>query len=388
METQRRKILKINIDFYILFTITFLLSVLGIVMISSASTVIGERFFNDPFWFSRRQIIWWVISFAAMMVLSRINYRVYGRMSALILLISIALLALVLIPGFSQEVGGATRWLNLGFFTVQPSEIAKFALVVYFAHILNKKYSQSWKAKHLFVPGFLVLLLITLLIFLEPDLGTAAVIWIIVFIVLFVGGVKFGHLIGIGSIGALMMAVYMFLSEYQLIRLWSFLDRLLGRSSELSAANFQVSQSLIALGSGNIIGLGLGNSLQKYSYLPEAHTDFIFAIIGEEFGLVGTLLVIVLFLLFTFLGIRICIRSKDYFGRVLAAGLTAMISVPAIVNTAVVTGLLPVTGLALPFISSGGSSLLISMGSVGVLLNISRQNMLAEPKEQEEDAHA
>lgn len=387
METHRRKILKINIDFYILFTITFLLSVLGIVMISSASTVIGERYFNDPFWFSRRQIIWWVISFAAMMVLSRINYRIYGRMSVLILLISIALLALVLIPGFSQEVGGATRWLNLGFFTMQPSEIAKFALVMYFAHVLNKKYSKSWKAKHLFLPGFLVLLLVTLLIFLEPDLGTAAVIWIIVFIVFFVGGVKFGHLIGIGSIGTILMAVYMFLSEYQLIRLWSFLDRLLGRSSELSAANFQVSQSLIALGSGNIIGLGLGNSLQKYSYLPEAHTDFIFAIIGEEFGLVGTLLVVLLFLLFTFLGIRICIRTKDYFGRVLAAGLTAMISVPAIVNTAVVTGLLPVTGLALPFISSGGSSLLISMGSVGVLLNISRQNMLAEPKEQEEDDH-
>ena len=381
METDRRKVLKINIDFYILFTITFLLSVLGIVIISSASTVIAERFFGDPFWFFRRQIIWWSISFTAMIILSKINYRIYGRISGFIILASIALLALVLIPGFSQEVGGSTRWLNLGFFTIQPSEIAKFALVVYFANTLSNKYSRTLKAKHIFLPGFLIMLLITFLIFMEPDLSTAVVLWIIIFIVLFVGGVKLSHLAGIGFTGAALLAGYMVLEEYRMERFFAFLDR----GGELSSANFQISQSLIALGSGNIIGLGLGNSVQKYSYLPEAHTDFIFAILGEELGLAGTMLVILLFLLFTFLGVRICLRTRDYFGRVMAAGLTAMISVPALINTGVVTGLLPVTGLALPFISSGGSSLFISMSSVGVLLNISRQNMLVTGKVEEED---
>ncbi len=381
MEADRRDVLKINIDFYILFILTFLLSVLGIVMISSASTVIGERFFGDSFWFFRRQIIWWVVSFAAMILLSKINYKIYGRTSAFILLASIALLALVLIPGFSQEVGGANRWLNLGFFSIQPSEIAKFALVVYFARVLEKRYSRTFKATHVFFPGFLVLLLTTVLIFLEPDLSTAVVMWVIVFIVLFVGGVKLWHLLGIGLAGSILLASYMFLGQYRVERLFAFLDR----SGEASATNFQISQSLIALGSGNIIGLGLGNSVQKYSYLPEAHTDFIFAIIGEELGLIGTLLVIVLFLLFTFFGIRVCLRSRDYFGRNLAAGLTAMISIPAIINTGVVTGLLPVTGLTLPFISSGGSSLLISMSSVGVLLNISRQNMVKVPEGEEEE---
>jgi len=376
MGTERRNVLKINVDFYILFTITFVLSVLGITMISSASTVIGERYFSDPYWFLRRQIIWWVLSFAAMLLISKINYRIYSRISGFMILASIALLALVLIPGFSEEVGGSNRWLNLWFFNMQPSEIAKIALVVYFADLLNRKYSRTLKAKDIFLPGFLVLLLITLLIFLEPDLGTAVVIWVIIFIVLFVGGVRFSHLLGIGFTGGLMMAGYMLLEGYRRERFFAFLNR----SSELDSTNFQINQSLIALGSGNVIGLGLGNSVQKYSYLPEAHTDFIFAIIGEELGLVGTLLVVLLFLLFTFFGIRVCLRTRDYFGRTLAAGLTGMISIPALINIGVVTGLLPVTGLTLPFISSGGSSLLVSMSSVGVLLNISRQNMLVVNK--------
>ncbi|MGM0365764.1 MAG: putative lipid II flippase FtsW [Actinomycetota bacterium] len=381
METDKRNVLRINVDFYILFTVTFILSILGIVMISSASTVIGDRFFNDPYWFFRRQIIWWVISCTAMLLLSRINYRFFGRISGFLMLAAIALLALVLIPGFSEEVGGSTRWLNLWFFSVQPSEIAKFALVVYFADILNRKYSKTLKAKDVYLPGFLVLLLVTVLIFLEPDLGTAMVIWIIIFIVLFAGGVRFSHLLGVGFTGTILLAGYMLLGEYRRERLFAFLNE----TSELSGSNFQISQSLIALGSGNIIGLGLGNSVQKYSYLPEAHTDFIFAIIGEEMGLVGTLMVVLLFLLFTFLGIRVCLRTRDYFGRTMAAGLTAMISVPALINTGVVTGLLPVTGLTLPFISAGGSSLFISMASVGVLLNISRQNMVFEKGSEKED---
>jgi len=173
-------------------------------------------------------------------------------------------------------------------------------------------------------------------------------------------------------IGSLVTVGYMFLEDYRRERLLAFFNG----SSESGGFNFQINQSLIALGSGNILGLGLGNSVQKYSYLPEAQTDFIFAIIGEELGLIGTILIVVLFLLFVFFGIRICLKTNDYYGRVLAAGLTSLITVPAIINISVVIGLIPVTGLTLPFISFGGSSLLLSMVSVGILLNISRQNLL------------
>ncbi|MDD3776931.1 MAG: putative lipid II flippase FtsW [Actinomycetota bacterium] len=372
MTVDRRNILKINVDFYVLFVLVFILSVLGIIMISSASTVIGERYFGDPYWYFRRQILWWVLSIAAMIIVSKINYQVYRRISIAAILVAIVLLALVLIPGIAEEIGGAKRWINLWFFNIQPSEIAKVALILFFADNLNRRYSRTLRAKDLFLPGFLVLLAITVLIFLEPDLGTAVVIWVLVFVVMYAGGVRLGHLIGITFIGGLITVGYMFLEDYRRERLFAFLNR----SSELDAANFQVNQSLIALGSGNIVGLGLGNSVQKYSYLPEAHTDFIFAIIGEELGLIGTLTVILMFILFTFFGIRVCLRTREPFGRTLAAGLTAMISIPALINMGVVVGLLPVTGLTLPFISSGGSSLLISMVSVGVLLNISRQNMI------------
>ncbi len=369
MNPERRKILRINIDFYIIFIITFILSVIGLIMVSSASTVVAERLFNDPYWFLRRQIIWWVISFILLIISSKINYKIYKKLSIFIILISIALLGLVLIPGIGEEIGGSKRWLNLWFFNIQPSEFVKIALVIFFAEILNRKYVNTMKIKDLIFPGFLVLLLTTVLIFMEPDLGTVIVIWLIVFAVLLVAGVKFAHVLGLGIVMAIITGIYLLMEEYRRVRLFAFLNK----TAEYADANFQVDQSLIALGSGNLIGLGLGNSLQKYSYLPEAHTDFIFAILGEELGLIGTMLVIVLFLLFAFFGIRVCLRTKDYFGRILAAGLTMIIVVPALINISVVIGLIPVTGLTLPFISSGGSSLMLSMVSVGILLNIARQ---------------
>ena len=207
------------------------------------------------------------------------------------------------------------------------------------------------------------------------------VIGLVTYIVLCAGGVRFKHLFGLGFIAALVTTGYLFLEDYRRERIFAFTERIIAMingSEEIGGISFQVSQSLIALGSGNIIGLGLGNSVQKYYYLPEAHTDFIFAIIGEEFGLVGTILIVVLFILFMFFGIRVCIKTKDYFGRTMAVGLTSIIVIPAIINIAVVIGLAPVTGLALPFISYGGSSLLVSMISVGILLNISRNNMISK----------
>ena len=371
-QVKRHRIFSIGLEYYFLFIITLILSIIGIVMISSASVSVGERLFNDSYWFIRRQVIWWLISFPCFLIATRIDYKKYRKFSNVFILIVIGMLALVLIPGFSVESGGAKRWLDLWFFSPQPSEFAKLALVFFFSDHLGKHYTKNPVIKRILWPSFFVLCLVTILIFLEPDLSTVIVIWLIIFIIMYVGEVKLKHMISLGFIGALVTTGYMFLEDYRRERLLAFFNG----SSDSGGFNFQINQSLIALGSGNILGLGLGNSVQKYSYLPEAQTDFIFAIIGEELGLIGTMLIVILFLLFAFFGIRICLKTNDYYGRVLAAGLTSLITVPAIINIAVVIGLIPVTGLTLPFISFGGSSLLLSMVSVGILLNISRQNLL------------
>ena len=371
-QVKRHRIFSIGLEYYFLFVITLILSIIGIVMISSASIPVGERYFNDSYWFIRRQVIWWLISFPCFLIATRIDYKKYRRFSNIFILIVIGMLALVLIPGFSIESGGAKRWLNLWFFSPQPSEFAKLALVFFFSEHLGRHYIKNPGIKRILWPSFFVLCLVTILIFLEPDLSTVIVIWLIIFIIMYVGEVKLKHIISLGFIGALVTIGYMFLEDYRRERILAFFNG----GSESGGFNFQINQSLIALGSGSILGLGLGNSVQKYSYLPEAQTDFIFAIIGEELGLIGTMLIVVLFLLFAFFGIRVCLKTNDYYGRVLAAGLTSLITVPAIINIAVVIGIIPVTGLTLPFISFGGSSLLLSMVSVGILLNISRQNLL------------
>jgi cell division protein FtsW len=373
---QRYNVLKINIEYYFIFVIVFILSIIGIIMVSSSSIAVGDRYFNDPYWFIRRQIVWWVISFIAFIILSKINYRFYSKISIFFILISIGLLALVLIPGLSSVVGGSRRWLNLFFFNIQPSEIAKIALIVFVCDSLNKKYKENSVFKNIIWPSFVVLLVVTLLIFLEPDFGTVVIIWIVIFLIFFIGNVRYPHIISLGLAGIAVLVAYMFMEDYRRERIFAFFNK----TAEAGGVNFQVNQSLIALGSGNIIGLGLGNSIQKYSYLPEAHTDFIFAILGEEFGLVGTMVVIVLFLLLAFIGIRICLKTEDYFGRTLAGAITGLIIAQSVMNIAVVIGLIPVTGLTLPFISSGGSSLLVNMACAGILLNISRQNLTSTNK--------
>ena len=375
---------KVNIEYYFLFIITSILFALGIMMVFSSSITYGESYFNDPYWFIKRQLIWSVVSFIFFIIFSRFNYHNYSKLSNFIIVIIIGLLALVLIPGFSIEVGGSKRWLNLLFFNVQPSEFTKIAVIIYLSKVLNVKYRNIYKIKNIIFPAFITLLLITFLIFLEPDLGSVIVIWAVVFTILFVAEVRLKHIIGLGFIWLVVTAGYSFMEEYRRARIFAFINK----AGEHSQVNFQVAQSLIALGSGNITGLGLGNSIQKYFYLPEAHTDFIFAIIGEELGLIGTVFIVILFLLFTFFGIRVCIKAKDFLGRILAAGFTSLIAIQAMINIYVVVGLIPVTGLTLPFISLGGSSMLTSMISAGILLNISRYSTTALEKAEDEEKAA
>lgn len=383
---QRYNIFRLNLEYYFLFIIVLVLSISGIIMVSSASIAVGERYFNDPYWFVRRQAVWWVISFVIFLITSKINYRFYSKISVVFLLVSIGLLAIVLIPGVSPVVGESRRWINLFFFNFQPSEVAKIALIIFISDSLNKRYNDKPVMKNIFWPSFVALTVVTLLIFLEPDFGTVIIIWVSVFILFFIGNVRFPHMISLGALGLVTLVAYMFMEEYRRERIFAWLNKT--DVAAASGANFQVNQSLIALGSGHLFGLGLGNSIQKYSYLPEAHTDFIFAIIGEEAGLAGTLALILLFLAFVFFGIRVCLKTKDYFGRTLAGTITGMIVAQAIINISVVIGALPVTGLTLPFISSGGTSLLISMASAGIILNIARQNFTLLKKSDNESAGA
>jgi cell division protein FtsW len=341
-------------------------------MVSSSSVAVGDMYFNDPYWFVRRQVIWWVISFIVFIITSKINYRFYSKISVIFILVSIALLAIVLIPGVSPVIGESRRWINLFFFNFQPSEVTKLALIIFISDSLNKRYNDKPVMKNILWPSFVALAVVTLLIFLEPDFGTVIIIWVAVFILFFIGNTRFPHMLSLGALGLVTLVVYMLMADYRRERIFAWLNK--SDVATASGANFQVNQSLIALGSGHLFGLGLGNSIQKYSYLPEAHSDFIFAILGEEAGLVGTLVLILLFLAFVFFGIRVCLKTKDYFGRTLAGTITGMIAAQAIINICVVIGVLPVTGLTLPFLSSGGTSLLVSMASAGIILNIARQN--------------
>lgn len=378
LENKKINFIKINIEYYFIFIITALLLVVGMVMVSSASMSFGESYRSDAFYFIRRQMIWSAISIVVLLVLNKIDYHKIAKISNFLILIAIGLLALVLIPGIGVEIGGARRWF-IFIFSVQPSELAKIIVIIYLSDILNKKYRDIYKIKAILFPAFVFLLIITFLIFMEPDYSTAIIIWVVIFIILFIGEVRFRHIAGIMVTWGIFAVGYLFLESYRRERIIAFLNQ----NSEAGGSNFQVNQSLIALGSGNIFGLGLGNSMQKYSYLPEANTDFIFSIIGEEFGLIGTLFVVTLFVLFAFFGIRVAMKAKDYLGRLIAVGITCLIVIQAIMNISVSIGLFPVTGITLPFISLGGSSLVTTMAGAGILLNISKYKIISPLEENE-----
>ncbi|MCL4386483.1 MAG: putative lipid II flippase FtsW [Cyanobacteria bacterium] len=383
LSNKRINLIRVNIEYYFIFIITALLLVTGMVMVSSTSITLGESYYNDAYYFIRKQIIWSVISIILLFVFSRIDYHKIARISNFLMLISIGLLAIVLIPGIGTEIGGSKRWINLPFLSPQPSEFVKLAVIIYVSDVLNKKYRNIYKIKTILFPAFIFLLIATFLIFMEPDFSVAVTIWILVFILMFAGEVRFKHIIGIVLIWLAFSAGYLFLENYRRERIFAFLNK----TGDVLGSNFQINQSLIALGSGGIFGVGLGNSLQKYSYLPEANTDFIFSILGEEFGLIGTLFIVILFILFAFFGIRIALKSKDYLGRLIAIGITSLITIQAIMNIAVSVGVIPVTGMTLPFVSMGGSSLLSIMTGVGILLNISKYRIYPAREEKWEEEY-
>lgn len=360
---------KESVDFVLIFAVVTLLTI-GIVMIFSASSIRGEELFNDSYHFLKRQIIFAIIGLIAMIAAIKIDYHFFKKNAKLILLFAIFLLTIVLIPGLGKSVGGSRRWLGIGSFGGQPSEIAKLAIIIYIAQFYTRKKDQIKNFKKGVLPILIVTGVVFFLILLEPDLGTAILILGLVFIMLFANGAKIWHLILMvaGSIPA----IYLFISmePYRKERLLVFLNPW----ADPLDSGYHIIQSLLALGSGGFFGVGLGNSHQKFLYLPEPGTDFIFAIIGEELGFLAIMIVILLYLIIAWKGLKISYNTEDKFGSILAMGITVMIVVQAILNMAVVTASVPITGITLPFISYGGSSLVVFLFSVGILLNISKNN--------------
>ncbi len=342
---------------------------LGIVMVYSSSSVLATIKFADSSFFLERQIIRAGIGILIMLVLICVPLRLWAKLSPYLLLAGLG--SLVLVSFFGE--GPAKRWLPLpdllSSFSFQPSEFVKLALVIYLADVLVRKEDEIQDFKTGFMPRLLLIGFVVGLIALQPDLGTALAVSTIALVMLWVGGGRSLHLLYTGLAALPIVGLSLYFSPYQLKRVLSFLNR-----GDAQGADYQVSQSLLALGNGGGIGVGIGDSMQKQQFLPEPHTDFVFAFIGEELGLAGTLSVIGLFVALAIHGFRIAREAPTRHGFLLATGITLMISVYAVLNIGVVTGMLPTTGLPLPFISYGGSSMFWNLSGIGILVGVARDS--------------
>jgi cell division protein FtsW len=355
---------------YLLLAATIgVLNVVGAVMVLSASSVSSLTDYGSAWYFFQRQIAWTAVAVAAFMITARIDYHSWRRWVRPLLLVSGALLFVVLIPGIGIEVAGSRRWLGTGALRFQPTEIAKLALLVFAADVVARRAKELHDWRRVLRPVLLVMVLLGALVLREPDLDSTIVIMLIAFTVLIVGGVRLRHLAVVGSVTAVAGTLLALSEPYRRARMFAFLNP----SSDASSTGYQISQSLIAVGSGGLTGVGLGAGRAKWLFLPNAHTDFIFAIIGEELGLLGCTLVVALFVAFAVLGTRAALRAPDRFGTLLAAGVTAWVVGQAAINIGAVIGLLPVSGIPLPFVSFGGSALVFTMAAAGILGNVARQ---------------
>lgn len=352
-----------------------LLAIMIVLMLTGFLTLFSATYYKavdsgDPLSEVKKQLFGAAVGAAAMCFTTRMPYQFWGkrRVVTIGVALSLALLTLVAIPGIGVYINGSRRWLSLGGVSFQPGEFAKYAAVLFMAMALTargRRIEKFWKGilPVLAVPGVMFLLILQ-----QPNLSTAGTIIIVSMLMVMLAGAKWKHMLALGAGGLALGAYYAWSEEYRRERLLSFMNPF----AKMSDEGYQLSQSLIAFGSGGLFGMGLGQGRQKYAYLPYPESDFIFAIVGEDFGLAGCLVVILLFIAFLLAGMRIAMTCDDKFGCLLAAGITGMISVQAFINMGVVVGVLPTTGLPLPFFSAGGTSLSITMAAVGIVLNISR----------------
>lgn len=351
----------------LLFLLTVLLVGLSVVMVYSASAVTAMSRWGNPYHFLQRQLLWAVCGFTVMFVVMRLDYRVYRRASVIWGLFGVTV-ALLVAVFFFPEINGTHRWVSFGFASLQPSELAKLSVVLFTAAVLDRRMHQVNELREVLLPVGVFTLALVAMILRQPDYGTSAVIIAVVASMIFMAGLHYRFLIAsaLAIVPAAIALIYT--SPYRLQRLTSFLNP----EADPLGNGYQANQSLIAIGSGGVFGRGLMDGIQKLYYLPEAHTDFIYAVIGEEIGLVGTTLLLVCFACIAWRGFRIALLAPDRFGSLLALGITMVVVLQALLNISVVTAMLPTKGIPLPFVSNGGSSLLISMIGMGVLLNISQ----------------
>ncbi len=360
-------------DITLLFPVLFLVGV-GIVMVYSASSALALKKFGTSYYFLKKQSVFALLGIVVLVVSCHIPYRMYRSLAYPLLFLSIAFLTVILISGFGYSAGGAKRWFRIAGFTFQPSEFARFALVIYLAYSLNRKMDRIKAFSVGFLPHVLVLGLFTVLIMLQPDFGSVVIFGAITWIMLFVGGVRISYLLG--SMVLVLPGVYYMMTgaDYRIQRIMSFMNPWQYSGDK----GYQVIHSLLAFGTGGIWGAGIGKGYQKLFYLPEPHTDFIFSVIGEELGLIGVLIILGLYTVILWRGISIAKNSQDPFGSFVAIGLTTAMGLQICVNMGVALGLLPTKGLTLPFLSYGGTSLLMNMAAIGVLMNISGMKKVSQ----------
>ena len=354
----------------ILFAAVILLAIFGIIMIYSASSIWAEYKFNDAFKFIKAQFLFFIVGILAMLVLSKIDYHIYYKKANLILLVCFLLLVLVLIPGIGTIRNGSRSWFGIGSLGIQPSEFSKIGLIIFVSKYLSNNDRNIKSITKGVFPILGIIGIFFLLIMLEPDFGTGMVIVLTLITIIFISGVKLSFFIKIGLLGLLGIVGLIAVAPYRIARIVSYLNPW----TDPLGSGFQIIQSLYAIGPGGLLGQGFLNSRQKHFYLPEPQTDFIFSIISEEFGFLGILIVASFFIIIFYRCIKTSINSSDLFAKYLTFGLSFGIIIQAILNLMVVVGLIPVTGVTLPFLSYGGSSLLVSMCSIGIILNITKNN--------------
>jgi len=350
----------------LLFAAIFTLAGIGFAMSYSASAVYAYRVFGDSFYFLKRQIIWGVIGLLALFIFQRIDYRIHARYSRIMILLSIIILTVVLIPGIGSSVKGSSRWINIGFMNIQPAEFVKLAVVIYLVNVYSAEAKKN-RVMQLLAP-MIIISIIFVLIMLQPDFGTAMNLLIISAFIIFVSGFPMLYIFFISILSVPMFYLMVYQVSYRWDRILAYIDPWKDRYG----VGYHVIQSFTAFKKGGLLGVGLGLGAQKLAKLPEPHTDFVFAVIAEEAGLIGTVFIAIIFCFVFWRGMLIAMDAPDDFGRFLAIGLSLLITVQAFVNMGVVTGILPTTGVPLPFISYGGSSLLSNMIAAGIILNISR----------------
>jgi len=356
---------------YQLALVVFTLLIIGIVLISSASVVVSYTLFGTSTYYLKRQIIAVVAGILCWLICQNIDYHFWKKLAFPLLIFTIILLILVFVPGIGISYGGATRWINFRLFSLQPAELCKLFFILYLALWLEKRQDTVKSFVYGFLPFIILCAFIALLIIAQPDMGTMFIILLTGSIMFFTAGANILHIILMMGGGFIFLWGLIKIAPYRLARLTAWLNP----KTDISGIGYHINQALIAIGSGGLLGLGFGLSRQKYNYLPEVVGDSIFAVIAEELGFIKSIFLILLFIFLAYRGYKIAQKAPDTFGRLVATGIVSWLVFQAIINIGAMLGLLPLTGIPLPFISYGGSAIVITLGAIGILMNISKQTI-------------